>query len=153
MPPLRPTAIAVYVYRFTQGGWEFLQLRRTSAAYGQTWQTVYGGVEDGETAIAAAIRELKEETGLVPRRMFQVEYLESFYFRANDSITLMPVFAVEVNQSDAITLNAEHDDFRWVHESEVNRVFMWRTQREVIRILFETMHEGGPAMKALMIDV
>jgi len=152
MSPLRPTAIAVYVYRLTQGGWEFLQLHRTSSAYGRTWQTVYGGIEANETAVAAAIRELKEETGLVPRRMFQVEYLESFYFRASDSITLMPVFGVEVNQSDPIALNAEHDEFRWVPELQVNGLFMWRTQREAIRILLEMMREGGAAMKALTIE-
>ena len=99
VPPIKPTAIAVYVFRRAAGGnIEFLQIRRSASAqsHHQSWQTVYGGIEPGETAIQAALRELREETALVPEKMFQVEYLETFYFRPSDSLLLMPVFAVEV---------------------------------------------------------
>src|SRR5205823_10235087 len=46
---------------------EFLQLRREKNDFmGATWQTVRGCAETGETAWQAALRELKEETDLVP---------------------------------------------------------------------------------------
>lgn len=155
VPPIKPTAIAVYVFRRVAGGnIEFLQIRRSVSAqsHHQSWQTVYGGIEVGETAIGAALRELREETGLVPAKMFQVEYLENFYFRPSDSLLLMPVFAVEVGADAAIVLNHEHDGHRWVPEVQIGHSFMWRTQREALKILLEMLRGGSAAMHFLTID-
>jgi dATP pyrophosphohydrolase len=165
---LRPTAIAVYVYRRGGAGVdgrervEFLQIRRSAKARGHTglWQTVYGGVEpdafaaDGrETAVAAAKRELLEETGLVPVRMFQVEYVETFYFRPSDAVLLMPVFGVEVDARAEVVLNEEHDGVRWVGEGQIGEKFMWRTQREALGILLEQLRGAGRAGEMLEIAV
>ena len=118
----------------------------------QSWQTVYGGVEPNETAVQAALRELKEETGLVPLHMFQVEYLESFYFQHSDSLTFMPVFGVEVAPDSPIVLNHEHEAHRWVPEAQVNEAFMWRTQREALKILLESLHSPTAAARFLTIS-
>jgi dATP pyrophosphohydrolase len=149
---IRADGIAVYVYRRTPL-LEFLQVRRSKIAgeYEGTWQTIYGGIHDGETATQAALRELKEETGLVPTEMWQVEYLESFYFRPKDYVVLMPVFAVEVPRDAEVKLNDEHDDFRWVQEAVLDSFFMWRTQREALRILIEAFRDPGQSRKFLVI--
>ncbi len=162
VPNLRPTAIAVYVYRRAgaEGGVEFLQIRRSAKARGHAglWQTVYGGIEaDGkgrqETAVAAAKRELLEETGLAPVRMFQVEYVETFYFRPGDAVLLMPVFGVEVAADAEVRLNEEHDGVRWVGVGEIGEKFMWRTQREALSILLEQLRGGGEARGVLEVAV
>ncbi|HVS71867.1 MAG TPA: NUDIX domain-containing protein [Phycisphaerae bacterium] len=160
VPAIRPTAIGVYVFRAVGAGgagemrYEFLQIRRSAKARGHAglWQTVYGGVEmdaagpEGrETAVMAALRELREETGLVPARMFQVEYLETFYFRPTDTVLLMPVFGVEVGREAEVRLNEEHDGVRWVGEGEIGEKFMWRTQREALGILLEQLRRPGAA--------
>ena len=148
-------AIAVYVYRRRGGELEFLQLLRsaTTGEYQQSWQVVYGGIEAGETAVGAAIRELREETGLFPRGMFQVEYLEMFYFQHKDYVTVMPVFGVEVSVDDAITLNDEHTASRWIAAAEVAANFMWRSQREAIAVILETLANPGPALELLTVDL
>lgn len=166
MPDIRADGIAVYVYRRTPGGYEFLQIRRSAQTgeYQQSWQIVYGGVEraraaDGtlgawkETAVQAALRELLEETGLTPIRLWQVEYLESFYFRPHDYVLLMPVFAAEVAPRAAVTLNAEHDAHRWTPHALLDSAFMWRTQREALHIILDVLQHGSAAMPFLTVPL
>jgi len=164
MPKIRCDGIAVYVYRnspLPPHTREFLQLHRSSntGEYQHSWQTVYGGIEDRpgaampETAVEAALRELKEETGLSPINMWQVEYLESFYFMPHDYVLVMPVFAVEVAHDALITLNDEHDEFRWVPESAIPATFMWRTQREALTHLLAELHSPTAARQFLTIKL
>ena len=177
MPAIRADGIAVYVYRksasaATSLAWkrkaektlpttrprpryEFLQLLRSAKTgeYQHSWQPVYGGVKKRETAVHAALRELKEETGLMPVRMFQVEYLESFYFMPHDYVLVMPVFAVEVSRDAEIRLNHEHTAHRWVTESQIRKAFMWRTQREALQYLLDILHHGSAAMEFLKVDL
>jgi dATP pyrophosphohydrolase len=160
MPDIRADAIAVYVYRRIQTEIQFLQIHRSAATgeYQQSWQTVYGGVEmlpagRRETAVEAALRELSEETGLAPVRMWQVEYLESFYFKPHDYVLVMPVFAVEVGPVAPVTLNAEHDGYRWIPESQIDGAFMWRTQREALRYLLEELHHPSAALPNLIVQL
>ena len=158
VPLIRPTAIGVYIYRQAPGeGLEFLQIRRSvKSLHGHSWQTVYGGIEPGETATQAALRELAEETSLRPphlRRMFQIEYLENFYFRPTDSLLLMPVFAVEIAPTTPILLNHEHDAHRWIPASDIPTAFMWRTQREALKIILEDLATPSPARHFLEIDL
>ncbi len=152
MPEVRADGVAVYVYRRTPL-LEFLQVRRSPVAgeYEGSWQTIYGGIHPGETATAAALRELKEETGLAPLHMWQIEYLETFYFRPKDYVAMMPVFAVEVARDAKVTLNEEHDDVRWVQEAVVDNFFMWRSQREALHILLETLRNPGPTKRFMEI--
>lgn len=161
MPNIRADGIAVYVYRRTPGGVEFLQLHRSASTgeYQHSWQTVYGGVEkraDGsfaETAVEAALRELKEEANLVPVAMWQVEYLESFYFMPHDYVLVMPVFAAEVSAGAVITLNEEHNAHRWVPEKDIPTAFMWRTQREALTHLLTELHHPTAARKYLTVTL
>ena len=158
MPPIRSDGIAVYIYRnspLPPHTREFLQLHRSAntGEYQHSWQTVYGGVHDGETAVQAALRELQEESGLTPIQMWQVEYLESFYFMPHDYVLVMPVFAVEVSPSATVTLNEEHDAFRWVPESAIPTVFMWRTQRDALSHLLAELHSPTAARQFLTVKL
>jgi len=155
MAQIKADGVAVYVYRRSGERVEFLQVRRSAQTgeYQHSWQTVYGGIEAGETAVQAAVRELAEETGLRPRAMVQVEYLESFYFQHTDHVTVMPVFAVEVAADDAITLNDEHDAWRWVDSAALETHFMWQTQLEALRIALAEIQRPGMARRFLAIDV
>ncbi len=151
MSKVKSNRVAVYVFRITPGGPQFLQLLRAAGSgdYAGTWQTVYGGIKSGETAVAAALRELKEETRLTPKKFYQVEYLESFYHRARDRVTILPVFAAQVTPNAKVILDAEHDDFRWVNLSNVATHFVWRTQRAAIAIIQEDIL-GSSAAKELL---
>lgn len=157
MAKVKARGIAVYVYRRARKQVEFLQLHRARhvGEYARSWQTVYGGIKKKESAVDAAVRELAEETGLVPQELFQVEYLESFYFRPHDYVMVMPVFAAQVSAAATVTINEEHDAFRWVRRDQLADHFVWRTQREALKIICEDILAPAPAraLELLRIDV
>jgi len=94
-------------------GWEFLQLRRCQDDFlGGTWQTVYGTSEGGEAPAAAALRELREETALVPLELYQLNDVDVFYIAQHDTLWHSIAFCAVVKRQDAPVLIREHDALR-----------------------------------------
>jgi len=69
----------------------------------------------------------------------------------HDYVLVMPVFAVEVPANAIITLNEEHDEFRWIPEAHLETTFMWRTQREALKFLLEGLRSPSLAMQFLIV--
>jgi dihydroneopterin triphosphate diphosphatase len=153
MFPIATDGVAVYVYREIGGRYQFLQLRRAQGDefHPASWQTVYGGAQPGETAMQAARREMLEETGLKPERMFLVDHVETFYFRPHNSIQMLPVFAALIPATATITLNEEHDEWRWIDEAEVNANFVWRSQRQALAGILELLKEFPERIELLLV--
>lgn len=125
--------VSCYVFGRTMGEHKFLLLRRSAASIvGGTWQAVHGHIEAGETAVQTAVRELKEETGLDPERLYRVEHIEQFYNEYNDSIYFVPVLAAEVNGLPAPQLSHEHTEFRWAGLRDALSLVVWDNQRKSI---------------------
>jgi len=68
-------------------------------------------------------------------------------------VLVMPVFAAEVSANAPITLNEEHDNFRWIPEPRVDQAFMWRTQREALHILLDALHNPSAAQPFLNVPL
>ena len=80
MANIEVRVIDTYVYRTTSAGLLFLVLKRAKTKmYEHIWQGVAGKIEDGETSWEAATRELKEETGLAPLKIFVADHVSKFY--------------------------------------------------------------------------
>ena len=136
--------IVVFVARpRAGGGHEFLQLRRREQPLAGTWQTVRGSIESGETAAAAALRELREETALRPVEFYRLGSVESFYDLHSDAVWHSAAFFALLNADATLTLNYEHDAMRWVDETELDRHFMWPSEKPLLReILLELLGDG-----------
>lgn len=131
--------VVVYVLRPTADGasHEVLQLLRRAGAYmGGTWQFCSGRIEPGETAAQAALRELREETGVVPRELSFLSHVETFYLPQADAICRRAGFCVVVGRDDAITLNAEHTDHRWISRAQIRRMVTWPGERAALAEIF-----------------
>jgi len=91
---IRVDVIDAYLLRPGGSGLEVLVLRRAAGGRSPgSWETVHGHIEPGETPVQAALRELREETGLEPARLYNVSRVEAFYRHQTNEVVLIPVFA------------------------------------------------------------
>ncbi|MFY8161430.1 MAG: NUDIX domain-containing protein [Candidatus Kapaibacteriota bacterium] len=114
---------------------EHLILQRNSKIklYPNIWQVITGTIEENETAIQTAIRELSEETGLVPYRMWAIPYLAKFYERISDTVQFSPTFLVIVNTKDVI-ISDEHIAYNWVSKINGENTLSLPSHKEGISI-------------------
>jgi dihydroneopterin triphosphate diphosphatase len=149
---VRHDMVTCYAVRASGLSHEFLQLRRVPDDFmGGTWQAVSGGIEAGETAWAAAIRELREEAGLSPVEFYRLPIVNTFYIAANDTLWHAVPFCAIVDPAAVVVLNSEHDAVRWVPRERAAEAFMWATDRAAIVELCRTILDGTEAKAYLRI--
>jgi 8-oxo-dGTP pyrophosphatase MutT (NUDIX family) len=118
--------VDLYVLRGAGAALECLVLRRGGGGRCPgSWETVHGHIEPGETPADAAVRELAEETGAVPERLYNLSRMEAFYQHARDEVALIPVFVAFVAPGTRVRVGAEHDRFEWLPPAEARRRFAW----------------------------
>lgn len=112
----------IIIVRRSEGAWLFLLLRAYSY-----WDFPKGLPEEGETPFQAALREVREETGLVDLSFpWGRGYRETEPY--NRGRKKARYYLAETEESRVrFSLNpeigkAEHDEFRWLPEQELRRL-------------------------------
>ncbi len=129
---ITPHCISVYVVCQTPEGPRYLLIRRCGKYLPGTWQMISGGIESGETAPQAALREIREETGLIPQALYSADIVETFYMQSNDKITFVPVFVAFVENLKVSLSPKEHDAYEWLSFENARDRLVWSEQRRVI---------------------
>jgi dATP pyrophosphohydrolase len=131
--PIRCVAVSAHLLRLDVDAARVLLLRRSSGDFlAGEWCQVSGRIEAGETAWQAALREIREETGLVPERFYSAGVCEQFYEPTRNHISLLPVFVGFVSAHAVVTLNAEHSEARWMTFAEAEAAVTFGGQRSVL---------------------
>jgi 8-oxo-dGTP diphosphatase len=120
---MRTNEVLIVVRR----GEEYLVVHRSPDNH-PCWHVISGGVEDGETDEAAAVRELREETGLEA----SVEALGRSFM--HDGIHV-EAFVCEAPAGWEPVLDWEHDDYRWVSREGAVELLYWPEPREIVGTL------------------
>src|SRR3712207_5083381 len=94
---------------------------------------VSGRVETGESGWEAALREIEEETGLMPDRFYSADLIEQFYEPAQNCVNLVPVFVGFVDADREVRVSEEHDAFEWIGVEDAGRYLLLEHQRLAIR--------------------
>ncbi len=135
----RPEEVAIVVRR----GDRYLVLRRVPERHGY-WNLVAGGLEGDETLVAAAVRELREETGLDGTALAGLG-LELAYSLADDppdvrarfppgtETVAVHAFLAEAPPGWEPVLDAEHDAYRWCTADEAVALLAYPEPREAVR--------------------
>ncbi|MEX2477478.1 MAG: NUDIX domain-containing protein [Gracilimonas sp.] len=132
--------IDVYPYRQKNGYPHFLIFKRSSdKIYANQWRMVGGKVKEGEQRWEAALRELKEETGLSPVKLWTIPSVNQFYEAKSDTIHSIPAFAAELDYEDEITLDDEHTEYKWISIEGVQPYIKWPEQLRLMKLTYDIM--------------
>ena len=139
--------IDAYVLRPGASGLEVLVLRRAPGGRSPgSWEAVHGHIEPGETPVQAALRELREETGLEPARLYNLSRVEAFYRHQTNEIVLIPVFAGVVDARTAVQHSAEHDRAEWLTASEAAARLSWPRERRALDDVLSILGSGDAGL-------
>jgi dATP pyrophosphohydrolase len=147
MPTVVSRIVELFVFRFSGDRPEYLLLRRADGEplYPGMWQCITGRIEEGEKAWQAARRELREETGLEPGRVWVVPHVSAFYDPVHDALHLSPVFATQVAPAAVPVLSPEHQSLAWLPYREAAARLVWPGQRKGLEIVHHELAGGGEA--------
>lgn len=138
----RPESVLVVVY--TVAGQVLLLKRRNHPDF---WQSVTGSLDWDEAAAIAAVRELREETGIDARgelrdleQNFRFTILPEWKHRYAPDINenFERAYALKLSEPPAVQLSDEHTDYGWfAFDDAAAKVRSW-TNREIIeRLAYE----------------
>ncbi|MGE5802831.1 MAG: NUDIX domain-containing protein [Gemmatimonadota bacterium] len=126
---------------------EVLALRR--GRHGRcpgSWETVHGTIESGETPVQASLRELHEETGLAPQKLYNLSRTEGFYQHRTDELALIPVFVAFVAPDAPVRLSDEHDRSEWLRLPDAARRFAWPRERRALDDILSIVGGGDAGL-------
>ncbi|MCZ6701505.1 MAG: NUDIX pyrophosphatase [Ignavibacteria bacterium] len=146
--------VEVHIFRETENGIEFLLLKRAAdQIYLRVWQMVSGKINDNEKAFETSVREIKEETGLTPEKMWVAPKVNSFYSTVSDTICLIPVFAAQVAKDSNVIIGDEHTEYTWVNPRKAKKLLAWDGQRRAIDLIEEYYLNEKSLLKFIKIDL
>jgi 8-oxo-dGTP pyrophosphatase MutT (NUDIX family) len=153
MVDIRVGVVDVYVVRPYRAEWLVLALQRAvGTRCPGSWETVHGRIEPGERPEDAAVREVREESGLDLDRLYSVT-CQPFYLHATGVVQMAVVFAAFVREGLDVELGPEHVRFEWLTMAEASSRFTWPREREALQHIAILLGTGdaGPAEDVLRV--
>jgi len=136
MPQIVTNYIELHVCYKDKNGFKFLVLKRSddTKIYPGIWQMITGTIETHEHTKDTVLREMKEETGLTPNKIYSIPRINTFYFAVSDKICMSPVFLTIVDNKD-VKISREHSEYKWLSFEEAEKLVHWPDQIESLKII------------------
>ncbi|HEX9219240.1 MAG TPA: NUDIX domain-containing protein, partial [Gemmatimonadaceae bacterium] len=153
MTKITPGVIELFVIRHNGGDWRVLTLQRApDGKRPGSWETVYGKIDAREKPEKAAVRELREETGLESEALYNVT-VSSFYLHESRTIQMCTTFAAFVEEDAHVTLSGEHQKFEWLSVDDACERFTWPREANALRDARHLLARGnaGPVEDVLRV--
>lgn len=117
------------------------------------WEAVHGRIEPGERPEDAARREVREETGCEPQRLYNLT-CHPFYLHALGRVMVAVVFVAFVDSTGPLQLGEEHDAAEWLPLDAALERAAWPRTRQGLRDAHQLLRGGdaGPVEDVLRVN-
>ncbi len=140
----QPTSVLIYVVCCSNDQISYLLLHRNPRPdldLKAFWQGITGGLEENETILQAAKRELSEETGIITEKLIQNEYEATFkikeewmkYYPKGSTVIREYTFIYKVDDYIIPKLSNEHDQYKWVKIDEAISLLNYQSNIEALK--------------------
>ena len=139
---MREFSAGFIVFRRSEDGVEFLLIRSSEHAY---WGFPKGLIDEGEDELTAALRELKEETGIVEVRIVEGFRTRNKYFYTEGETRIFKTvtyFLAEALSSD-VKLSEEHSDYLWADSAKALGLIPFKSLRDVLTEAMDFLKKEG----------
>lgn len=128
----RSAGVIAYYENSSHGKRLYLMLRYPSGY----WDFPKGRLEANEGNRDAALRELKEETGLVVDLEPSFEYTVSYDFRDRDGLPVHKkvTFYIGKATSNEVVLSSEHEESAWLSLGDALKVLTYHNARQALQL-------------------
>jgi bis(5'-nucleosidyl)-tetraphosphatase len=145
---MKEISAGIVIYRDTREGVKFLLLYHG----GGYWNFPKGKLEEGERSFKAALREVKEETGinykdLRFRDYFKVSDRYTFTSRGRKVHKTVDFYLAESTTS-RIRMSPEHDGYGWFMYRDALKLLKYKNLQGIVKRAYDTIskkdsHGGG----------
>lgn len=113
---------------------------------------ITGTIESHEHTKDTLIRELEEETGLEPSKIYSIPRINTFYLAIADKICMSPVFLAFVD-GENVKISEEHTEYKWATFEEAGRLIHWPNQVESLEIIQKYLNDKEMFSKLVEISL
>ena len=134
----QPRSVQVVIFADTSSERHYLLLRRV-ASHGGFWQSVTGSLEMGETHTQAAVREVREETGIdsAEDELIELDVINNFEIAPQWRAKYAPgvvrneelCFALKVDPCEVLVDSREHDAYVWEPYDRSIEMLYWDSNK------------------------
>jgi type II secretory ATPase GspE/PulE/Tfp pilus assembly ATPase PilB-like protein/8-oxo-dGTP pyrophosphatase MutT (NUDIX family) len=145
--------VDVYVIRRNGGDWRVLTLHRVpDTKRPNSWEMVHGKIDADERPERAAVREVREETGLEIDALYNLT-VNPFYLHESQTVQLAIVFVAFVADDAEVRLSEEHQRYEWLSLDDACSRFTWPRAAHALRDARHLLGKGdaGPVEDVLRV--
>ena len=118
-----------------------LQVPEKPGKHEAFWQPITGGIEDGETPLQAALREIREETGLELTDTQLTEIAAGLTVVISPELTISKTLYTASTPNTTVSINPhEHQAHRWLPPTRVAKTLYWDSNRDTWKLV--SQHHG-----------
>ena len=130
-----PFQILAVPYRFIENELCFCVFHRADS---DVWQFIAGGGENNEKPIQAALREIKEETGVTAEKLTALQSVafvpaevvaKNLRAHWDKNIFVIPEYSFAFECSADPTLSSEHSEYKWLPYDTARKLLKWDSNK------------------------